>query len=296
MQRYWMQASPVACAPIARNAAAMSKPRASEECAMWTCAPVSSADLEDLEIGHRLGQRRARARVPDRRPCARRACASAVRLLDEFLILVVDRDRQPGPGDLAECGDHRRMVDARKTDRVVFVGRDLERADRRPPPVPQSRRRRHACAIVPYSAMSTCAVRSTQPTFSASTAADGHRLRHVVGHVDAGGDAAGSRTARGALDPGPADRAARVHVAIDEARQDQAAAVIDDLAGGRRRALADGGDRLAAQCDVGAGENFGRGDDVAEEHAVERSWQSRVLRGPRLPSRQRDTTKTRHER
>ena len=50
--------------------------------------------LEDLEIGHRLGQRRARAAMHDRLDPTLRARLRREHL-HQFLILVVDRDGSP---------------------------------------------------------------------------------------------------------------------------------------------------------------------------------------------------------
>ena len=60
-----------------------------------------------------------------------------------------------------------------------------------------------------------------------------------------------------------------MHVAIDQPGQDQLAAVIDGLVRGRRRALADRGDRLAAHRDVAVRDDGVAGDHLADDHPIE---------------------------
>ena len=60
-----------------------------------------------------------------------------------------------------------------------------------------------------------------------------------------------------------------MHVPVDQTRQDQLARVVQHLGGGRRLALADGGDGLAARGDETLGENGVGADHVAHEHPVE---------------------------
>ena len=55
--------------------------------------------------------------------------------------------------------------------------------------------------------------------------------------------------------PGQPDRGRGVHVPVDQAGQDQLAAVVERLGGGRRRALADRGDGLAARRDETVAQN-----------------------------------------
>ncbi|WP_431268485.1 hypothetical protein [Dankookia sp. P2] len=96
-----MQASPLVFAPsIWRKAAARSKPRAIDAVRDVDMAAGFDRHLEDLEVGHALGQRRPGAGMHDGIGSAGR-----LRLLgqadDQFLVLVVDGTHQPGSGDLA---------------------------------------------------------------------------------------------------------------------------------------------------------------------------------------------------
>ena len=79
MQRYWMQASPVVCAPMPRNVSAIANPRDSEECAMCTCAPVSSAisKISRSAIVSASGGRVRQCMIGSVRPAAR-ACAVSI--------------------------------------------------------------------------------------------------------------------------------------------------------------------------------------------------------------------------
>ena len=61
--------------------------------------------------------------IAPRRPAAR---ASSMSRVDEFLVLVVHRDRQAGARDLGKAA-HGRVVDAGEPFRIVLVGGQLER-------------------------------------------------------------------------------------------------------------------------------------------------------------------------
>ena len=164
--------------------------------------------------------------------------------------------------------EHGGVVDAGKAHGVVFVGRKLERRDaacRQPGDVldvavlPDGSVERHVHmrgALHPADLLEKdCRVR--------------HRRRHVVGHVHAGGDAAGRGGARGALDAGPADGRRGVHVAVHKPGQDEAAGVVVDVRGRGRRAAAYGRDPFAARSDVAAPQHARARHDVAKKDAVE---------------------------
>ncbi len=59
-------------------------------------------------------------------------------------------------------------------------------------------------------------------------------------------------------------------MAIDQAGHDVAARMVLRVARGRRRALADGGDGLAADGDIAAPNDLLGGHNVADEDAIER--------------------------
>ena len=206
--------------------------------------------LEDLQIGHRLRQRRARAAMHDRLDAPLRARLRGQHL-HQFLILVMDRHRQPGLRDLAERREHRRVIDAREPHRVILVGGQLERRD-------AARRQTGNCTDA--AGLGDGAIQRHVDMRGTLHPADlvgqdrriGHRSRHVVRHVHAGGDATRRRALRRGLDARPTGGRRSVHVAIDQSGQDQLAGMVDGLARRRRRPLADRGDRLAAHRDVAA--------------------------------------------
>ena len=234
------------------------------------------ADFEDFEVGHGFGERRAGAAVPDGRGVAG-GLGFGRQALDEFLVLVVDGDGQTGFGDFLEGGDHGGVVDAREADGVVFVGREFEGGDAGGGEIGDGF---DAAGFLDGAVERDIDMRGAfdPADLFVQHISRGDGLRHVIGHVDTGGDAAGRGAAGGALDAGPADGGGGVHVAIDQARHDVAAAVVDDIARGRGGAGADGGDGFAADGDIAAPDDFGRCHDIAHEDAIE--WISHGIPRP----------------
>ena len=230
--------------------------------------PGGEADLKDFQIRQCLGQRGASTGVHDRMGLPGVAGILG-EPLDEFLILVVHRHRQPGLGDLGEGRHHRRVIDARKPDSIVFVGGQLER---------RNPRRRQASNGLDPTGLADRAIQRHVDMGGALHPADlvgehfgrGHRLRHVIRHVHRRGDAAGRRRARRSLNARPTDRGRGVHMAIDHARQDQPSGMIDRLASRRRGADANGSDGLAAHGHVALPQNLRRGDDITDKNPIER--------------------------
>ena len=164
-----MHVSPVARPPIPRNAAAMSKPRASDECAMCTCAPVCNpiSKISRSAIVSASGGRVRACQIASVCPAAR--ASSVSRSTSSWSSL---------------CTETGSPVFAIRPNAATIVGWSI-RGNRTasysyvlslnaviPPAASASMSSSPPCfRIVPYSATSTCAVRPTQPTFSSSNAA-----------------------------------------------------------------------------------------------------------------------------
>ena len=188
--------------------------------------------------------------------------------LDQFLILVVDRHRQPGLRDLAERREHGRMIDAREAHGVVLICREFERGDAAG---------REAGDRIDAAMLQDRAVQRHVHMRRALHPADlvgkdrriGHWCGHVVRHVAAGRNTACRRAARGTFDAGPAGGRRGVHVAIDQSGQNEVSPVVDGFLRWRQRALADRSDRLAAHCDIAVVDDAGGGDHRADNHPIE---------------------------
>ena len=229
--------------------------------------PRLQRHLEDRQIRHRLGDRRAGAAMPDGGEVAR-GLRGLGELHHQLLVLVMDRDHHAGGRDFREGREHGRVVDAREAMRVVFIGGDLEGAGAgfrdagdildaaRLPDGAVERHVHMGQAVHPFHLLP-------------EDGPAGHGLGHVIGHVADGGDAAGGRRHRRSLDPRPAGAAGGVHVPIHQAGHDQLAVMLRDGLGRRWRAFADGGDGLAPDGDIAARHHAVRKHHVAREHEVE---------------------------
>ncbi len=107
----------------------------------------------------------------------------------------------------------------------------------------------------------------------------GGRQRIGVGHLEYGGDAAEHGRARARLEILLVDRTglAKMHLAVDHARQDVQSGAIDTLAGAGRAQIADFGDAAVAHADIA------RAGSVLVDHAfpsIERGRTSGAWRGP----------------
>ena len=250
---------------------------------MCTCAPAWRPSSKISRSARVFGERRPSAGVPNWVGMSARPGVGG-QLLDQFLILVVHGDRKPRLGDLGECRLHRAMIDAGKAGRVVFISRQFEGGDA----AGGEARNFVDAAVLPDRAVKRhvdmrSAVDPRDLLFEQRGRRDG--VGHVVGHVDARGHATGGRAAGRPFDSGPAGVAGGVHVAIDEAGEDEFAAMIDGFGGGRGLALTDGGDRLVTDGEIGVPHQPVGGDDVAEEHAVKgcRQWLAILAEAKRQP-------------
>jgi hypothetical protein len=190
------------------------------------------------------------------------------------------------------------MVEAQKPHRVIYIGGKLECRDA---VGDELETRTNAAGLQDGAVQRHVDMRGAfhPADLVSELACIGHRMRHVVRHVEAGRHATRRGTARSTFDARPANRRGSVHVPIDQSRQDQPATMIERVRRRRWRALADRRYDLVPQHAVGT-------DKIADHHAVacvrhlyivscDHAWHKHrvwLCRAPaRLPLRRRDRTK-----